>query len=632
MKKIIFALFLIWAGILPAHSCLEYLGTWGYGNTYSVEIYENYLYAGCGKYLKIYDISIPNYPKFLSEIMLSSLLLEIKVEKIGKKIIGFVGTEKHGLTILDLTDPESPIIFSRAEIPCFAADIDIEIKDNLVFIALAEYRSWEEGTSGVHVYDISDIYNPKFIVHFGTYAYSIAFYKNYAVVGYAGLQFWDISNIENPIMVSAWDPEGGFIPFEIVLKENIAYVPELHGFYIFDISNPENIKIIGNNKEAPGFDLKIIENYAIIASLFSGLIIIDLKDIENPKILSRVTGPYGNIDHRAEKVSIYKKSYAYVANYNSIWVINLLEPASFFYIDTGDISSQVEAKENYLFITQNSLGIEIIDFSNPNKPIEISRYKTKSRFWDKLNDIYLDGNLLYFGSWEFFGILDVTDPKNPIEISCIENKMPDNSEYWPICDIKVRNGYAYTACYFNGLKIYNVKDPKNPYLLSSLPLDGITTKIDFYENIAYLSSWIDGLYIIDISNPENPIFLKNIAEFGAISDVEVYENKLYVFGDYFYLCNISDPLNPRVLGMTDTHGIESGKAKENLMFIASFAKYLKITDISNDNNPYIKEFLKTSGSVCDVKLFNNYLIVSNFDAGIEIYDAKECFCKHKRPF
>lgn len=39
-----------------------------------------------------------------------------------------------------------------------------------------------------------------------------------------------------------------------------------------------------------------------------------------------------------------------------------------------------------------------------------------------------------------------------------------------------------------------------------------------------------------------------------------------------------------------------------------------------------------SGSIYNVKIFNDLLIFSNFEAGFEIYDIEECFSKHKMSF
>jgi len=629
-------LILIWAGILPAQnqSCLELLGSWGYGNTYAIFAYKNYLYAGSGRYLKLYDISISNYPKFLQEIMLDSLILKIKVEEREGKIIGYICTQKEGLYILDLTDSKNIFICSKAIIPCFAASFDIEIQNNILYIALPEFVSYGKGTSGVYAIDIEDIYNPKILSHFEYYAFSICFYKNYAIVGYKGLQIWDISNPENPKKVGSFEMHN-FYPNEMVIKENFVYVAASNdGLYIFDISDPLNIKIVGKCSNFAAVDLEIIGDYAIFTSYLSGITSVCIKDPKNPYIVTKITPPNYPIGYRAIDLSIYSEKFVYVANYSSIWVLDLLDPTSYYFIETCDVFTKTLIKDNYLFALTGSTGLRVIDFSDPYIPTEVSRYKPKSYLgWDELHGIYLESDFLYLGGFFGFSILDVKDPKNLKEISYIKNESPEISEFWPIYDIKVKDGYAYTACYFNGFKIYNVQDKRNPFLLSSLKLEGgPIVAVELYKNFAYLSCIGGLLYIVDISNPNEPKLIESKEEFGMVSKVAIYDNRMVICGDDFYICDISDPLNPKILKTIKAFGLPADSSISiDILFLASFANYLiisNISDLENENEIY----LETSGFVHYVNTFENYLFVSNFPSGLEIYNIENCYEKHKRPF
>ncbi len=632
-KKLIFIfLTLKGAGILPAQSCLEYLGSWGYGTTEAIEMNGKYLYASCGRYLKIYDISIPNYPKFVNEIMLEGFIEKIVVKNEEDKVYGFILVSRKGLIILDLTDLEKPIICGKGSIPWSCFGKGIEIRDDIAYVAVSEFGSHEN--SGVYVFDIKDVYNPKFLSKFENYAFSIALYENYAIVGWKGLQVWDISKPEEPKKVSCYEIDE-FYPMDIEIRDGIAYVAAGgRGLYIFDITDPLNPKILGVCKNIFANALEIVENYAFIACYSAGFATVDIRNLENPTVISQISyGFLQDLGHRATDLVIYKKDYAFIANYDSIWFLNLKDYASYFYIETSNISDRMEVKESYIFLTQFSLGIKIIDFSNPKNPIEVSRYIAKNEYSDKYCAVHLEGNLLYFGSWLFFGILDVTDPKNPIELSCIRNKL--DKEFWPIYDIKVRDDYAYTACYSEGMKIYNVSDPKNPYLVTSLPIRDCATNIELYKNFAFVSSWTGGLTLIDISNPQEPKLIWNTMEYGAVVGVEIINDVIYIYGSYgIYINDIKDPINHINLGYIDgTHWQLIGDViiKKNILFIFNFIDGIKVAEVSNPRNPFILFEIKTPGFATRSKLFGDLLFVSNFFAGIDIYYIKNCF-KHRRPF
>ncbi len=97
-------------------------------------------------------------------------------------------------------------------------------------------------------------------------------------------------------------------------------------------------------------------------------------------------------------------------------------------------------------------GVDIYDASNPTLPVSVNQMNYES-YHTLISDhyAYIVSGLLY--------ILDVSDVRNPIQVS----------SPWPMArDAAISDGYAYAACYTNGLTIYNVHDPANPALNISL--------------------------------------------------------------------------------------------------------------------------------------------------------------------
>jgi len=85
-----------------------------------------------------------------------------------------------------------------------------------------------------------------------------------------------------------------------------------------------------------------------------------------------------------------------------------------------------------------------------------------------------------------------------------ENVEYISSTLWTgIVDVDVVGEYAYCA-FWNGLGIVDVSDPSQPILVSKLYLHGRAWGIDVDGVYAYLADDWAGLQVIAISSPENP--------------------------------------------------------------------------------------------------------------------------------
>src|SRR5262245_56888488 len=98
-------------------------------------------------------------------------------------------------------------------------------------------------------------------------------------------------------------------------------------------------------------------------------------------------------------------------------------------------------------------------------------------------------------------------------------------------DIEVSGNYAYLAKGTNGLRIYDISDPRKPFRVGYVNDGGTAYGITISGNYAYLSSHTNGVLIYDISSPSNPVRVAHLV------DRNSGDKCVTILGNYLYLPN-----------------------------------------------------------------------------------------------
>ena len=246
---------------------------------------------------------------------------------------------------------------------------------------------------------------------------------------------------------------------------------------------------------------------------------------------------------------------------------NPVEVNSFQGSNTNVVWRDFKTNGHYAYGVADGWGnnsLQIFDLSDlPNSVTKV--YDSQALTWATHN-IFIDNNKLYLCSTSLPGqgtrsvdILSLADPENPQYLNTIQ--LPSSAVH----DAFIRNDTAYLSGEYPGMYIYNVADPMNPQLISSItnyPYQG-------YNH----SSWItaDGktmvvadevpaglpLKLFDISDIQNPQYISDFR-----SNVGATPHNPYILGDFVIISyykdgvqvyNIADPANPVRVGFYDTY-------------------------------------------------------------------------------
>ncbi len=151
--------------------------------------------------------------------------------------------------------------------------------------------------------------------------------------------------------------------------------------------------------------------------------------------------------------------------------------------------------DDYLYISLGDRGIEIVDISNPQYPIQVSI----QQLIHNIEKFYLHSNLVYATTYDSIILaLDVNDPANPAVISQYD------------CGNYPVNGLAFydTLCFIangeNGILKLDNSDPNDLTFISQFDPGFIVDNLYLKDSYLLASNAYTGVTLIDIIDPANP--------------------------------------------------------------------------------------------------------------------------------
>ncbi len=289
----------------------------------------------------------------------------------------------------------------------------------------------------IHVGSVDTDEGPARRVHvIGDYAY---------VTDVKGLRVVDISDKANPQIIGNITTPG--FAMGVFVKDDFAYVADYdNGLVIIDISDKANPQPTGNIT-TPGFAIGIyVEGGNVFiadakeSGNFTGLTIIDISSKDNPEIVTSLetTGAWD---------ICVKDGFAYLIG-DGLQIIDISDtknPVIISKIGEGHTAG-IAIIDDYVFVSAMEAGLLIIDVNDKENPRNIGNYRAA----DKVNCVFADESYIYTAGGESgLDVLEINIKEQIIKKAHSEAK--GNSE-----DIFVDDGYAYIADYDSGLTIVEI--------------------------------------------------------------------------------------------------------------------------------------------------------------------------------
>ena len=433
-----------------------------------VLIDNNFAYIADGTFgLTVVDIENLYEPVEVANIPISGRVSKIK--KAGNHL--YITNEFNGLNVIDINDPLQPILIDSIKTNSYA--LDVTIVDDYAFIA--------DSYGGLNIVDISIPTQLKTVgtINLGGRAWSLAVLegKAYICVEYS-MKVVDVSNPVNySILSSTGSNAQGMNRLDI--EGNIGVVASGGDIEFISLADPVHPIITGEFDSGAWYDDALIRgDFAYVVEAYSGLKILDISELESPKLVGSVNTP-----GRATSIDIQ-----------------------------GD----------YIYIADSSEGSQIINVSNVNEPILVGHVDSPNA-----KGIQVVGNRAYIADFEAgLIIVDIDDPSNPIQLSTLSTLGQTNSVF-------VSNGYAYITQYgVAGLSIIDIHDESAPFQISTIATPGNVysnaLSVFIVDSTAYFAKGPEGIVIVDITDPYQPNIIGEARSQVRAADIIVDGNLAYV--------------------------------------------------------------------------------------------------------
>jgi len=335
------------------------------------------------------------------------------------------------------------------------------------------------------------------------------------------------------------------IPSQIVVSDERAYVAYVSDdrwgsslveiIDVHDVANP----MLAGKYFAPGFirDIEVGDD-AVYIGARDGLHIVDVSNPTLPLLRSS----YAITEIRQVVVA---NNLAYISTVENgmqiLDVSNPVSPTRLWSSDPTTCGYTVKRLKvvDHLAYTANSCGwgLSIMNVSNPFNPTLQATFDGTP---GPINDIEVQGNLVYLATANTVQIVDTSNPEQPV----LHSTYKMNEFGAATHDIEIAGSFAYVTTEDNMLQILDVRDPGNPIFRGRYRLLAITKGVYIIGDFAYGygAPWPECtraiacsdervVEVINVSNPANPIRQDIIFGLGAIQDVQTVNDLIYVGGN-----------------------------------------------------------------------------------------------------
>ncbi|MEI7988263.1 MAG: carboxypeptidase regulatory-like domain-containing protein, partial [Chloroflexota bacterium] len=480
------------------------------GKAMDVEVDARYAYiADENGGLRIVDISMPANPTEVGSLKTNGRAVGLVVS--GNTV--YLADDTDGLRIIDVTTKTAPKLVGALDTAGNAYSVDFDPNANIVYVA--------DSGDGLRAVDVSTPTAPKEVGHFdisGCWANDVEISGSYAfLVDTAhGLR---VLNTTNPSEISPVFLFNTPAPTDVKVSGNYTYLTSgSAGLRIINTSKPA-APVESGYFDTPGYAYAVAvvtppgssTVYALVADWDKGLRVIDVTTPNAPHEVG-----FRDTPGMARDVAVLYP-YAYVADSNQgLQIINITDPLNPVITAACDqvtcmpsggeargiivAPSPSDSKVTYAYVADGSMGLRLIDVSDPLHPTQLGFYDTPG----EANRVALSPQAAYAYVADGFGggvqVVDVSNPTSLVSLGAYDTDGSANA----IISVKsadLGGDYLFLADGNQGLRLILVEmvSGSRPKLSEKAFYDtrGWAGSLSVVGQRAYIADGEDGLNILD---------------------------------------------------------------------------------------------------------------------------------------
>lgn len=276
----------------------------------------------------------------------------------------------------------------------------------------------------------------------------------------------------------------------------------------------------------------------------------------------------------------------------------------------GDASDLV-VRGKFAYIADGERGIAIVDIGKQDQPVLIGLESLSG----PVRVLAIEGRYLFAGIvGGHCSILDLADPKRPVEIASI----PVSDE---IYGIAVSRNFLFLT-EESRVTIYDIRTVKEPKLAGQIQTQGIAAAVD--GTTLYIAAGPNGLQIFDIKDPAQPKKLGAFDTEGYASDVKVRKGLVYLADQQggLKIISVHNPSAPKLIGFYSA--IPASVYRIALFgtncYLALGIHNMRWVDISNPKAPVMKGQFGRRSMIHDVDISSRFGVVTDSNGGLFLFD------------
>lgn len=589
---------------------------WGNFLTRGVVYSGNYVFAGMGSEVAVFDVSNPQNISLVKKVPLYGTAYAVSHDRDTL----YMASGHAGLSVVDISSPRDARRIGWLVLPQSAYARWLALRDGYVYLATDKgcmivnvknrakpvlvkqllYEpvkfAWVDGETlyltllgqRIFAYDISDRTQPVFLskldLSYPTKQFEIdpppgylITYGKYAYVanGHKGITVLDISNPKAPRVLRSVYLDGRYTSF-ITLYKNTLSVQTADRMYMLDITKPSH-PVIAKTREGFGGYLTtgFYGDRQVFVTKRTGFYLVDTKDgLLNPRVLGSYFDP--------------------------------------------PTARSVSVDDHYLYLANGSGGLEIYRMDNPASP----QLERKINVLGYANGISAKFPYIYLS--EGIAGVSVTDTRDS-QASSTQKYFDLENVSW---NVTVHNHIAYVSSSEQGLTTFDVSSPMHPVFLGktvSRKEQGIGGGGVYMLNLAvqyprvYITGITGDLHVYNVSDPRKPVLEKTFSSVTGM-DIAVKKDMAYIAG-FRSGVQVVNLKNSRDIATYPTGGRPVGLHLEGeRLFVADFDKGLLVYDVSNPKSLTLERTYKTKGNAREVFVKGNYAYVADWDKGLTVID------------
>lgn len=584
------------------------LGRWAWGPCMAVDVQGNLAVIGNGPSVHIVDVTNPASPEMIGGYVTTGLVADVVI----RDNLVYV-TDGYGLLVLDISNPHSPQRVGSVAIGGISFQIVVE--DSFAYVTTLG--------GALQIVDIGDPSQPRLRgfapIGGGNLPACLAVRSRFVYAGSPPFPALRVINATNPDA-----PTGQFfsiegIPLCAAIRDTFLFIAFAgdsgKGIKVYNVTNPAIPVFVGQYITSHSLlpfnmqDLVISGPRAYLSAQDFGVYAFDVSDPGQPQLISRFARPFPR-GFSGRGLAIANGN-LFAGYYTGLLTVDISRPDSMkqvSFFPTGGAATRVTLKDNTAFITTGRSGLWIVDVADPANPRNLSNISTNGFAGELVvaDSVVYVSNTADFDADTGKGIwaIDISDKVHPSVLSHYVGTARIPQSYSHLNSIAISGNillFAQTSGNTNDstLELVNVSNPSFPQRIGVVHGSYSPYYVRAQDGVAYLATPDSGLIIVDFHEPS---LAHRVGRFLTLAaGVAIKDTFMYVPTDTFFVCSISKPTAPVILG-TLAHFFTS--ASSFAMSVSNNYVYwaegmLGAIDVSNPANPVQRWTFNTSGEgVC----------------------------------